>query len=104
MTSTPDRIPSRLRDHYCRSCGQLFERGPLSESIAPHAQAWIHRKREHKQDLTDYASCSKYCAQVAQPEELEQARRMYGAGVRRPTTVLPGLKTYAELFPDDEED
>lgn len=99
---TDNELPSRLRTHYCRACGLLFKRAASAHATSPHALAWIHRQHEHDRSLAEYASCSRYCEQVAQPEEIEHARRLYGAGIPHATEAPSALKSYAELFPEDD--
>lgn len=108
-----DEIPSRLQAHYCRTCGLLFEmpkdQWPTLASSAralatsAHALAWVHQYRSHDRTLKDYVSCSRYCEQVAQPEEITYARRLYGDGIPHAADAPSGLKSYAELFPEDDE-
>lgn len=98
------QIPHRLQMHYCRTCGMRVDStGKLGPS--PHSMIWIHGQRKHGWNLVDYQSCSRYCKEVAQPEELAKGERLYGDGIpHAPPNPAPTYQPYEELFPPEEED
>lgn len=87
--------------HYCRICGKKLE---YEGTASPHTRLWIHSQRLHGWSIMDYQSCSRYCKEVAQPEEIAKGERLYGEGIpHAPPNPAPTYKPYEELFPPEEE-
>ena len=96
-------LPHRLQGHYCRTCGDYFA-ATDTNNASPHAQVWQHMFREHRDtSLKEYYSCSRYCKEREQPEEIMRGRRLYGFQIAKPS---PEEQTQAKeqldkLFPPD---
>lgn len=96
MSTEPQQLlPANLQRHYCRQCGETFDRSEANLST-PHAQTWIHLRRQHGTDMLDYQSCSRYCEHREQPEERAAGKRMYGLGLPHATS-LDVLRSYENL-------
>lgn len=99
------QVPHRLQTHYCRECGKRFDIEDKDVTLSPHSHVWIHSQRLHGWSIMDYQSCSRYCKEVAQPEEIAKGERLYGDGIpHAPPNPAPIYKPYEELFPPEEED
>lgn len=80
MTQQSVDISHRMQPHYCRECGKPFPE-QNTNGTSPHAQAWLHTFTAHNISLGQYRSCSRYCEQRAQYEELQAGIRLYGKGI-----------------------
>lgn len=88
----------RYSTHFCRECGEKFEYVQESSGPrTPHAQEYLHRYEQHRDAAQDYQSCSRYCVQRAQHEEIQAGHRLYGKGITQPKPVT----TYDRIFPEE---
>jgi GrpB-like predicted nucleotidyltransferase (UPF0157 family) len=94
--------PYRLQPHYCRECGEKFE-VIRDNPAASHALVWRHMLAQHRDEVREYVSCSRYCDERAQHEEQTSGRRMYGKGMDKssPEQQAKHEQQYRDLFPEE---
>jgi hypothetical protein len=96
-------VAQRNQPHFCRECGEPF-RLPLFPPTSPHAAVWQHIFKAHRDDYPyEYAPCSRYCTEVAQPEEEMAGHRLYGKGIPPPPRLSreEAKAKLDQLFPGD---
>jgi len=100
MTTTPGSL-SRNRDkHYCRVCTTTVDRTP-GPTLSAHTAYVLHMRHVHGADPETNVRCDKYCLGHEQADEKQHGVKLYGPGASRLSRLVPLIRTYEELFPEE---
>lgn len=88
--------------HYCRSCHDRFDPTP-GRFPSAHARYVLHCDQEHEDLPSAVLACGKYCSGREQPDEKQHGTKLYGPGSVSLGRLVPLIKTYDELFPEEED-